>query len=363
MLPPEILARIGKHLDAPSRTACVLAAKSLCAVHESRTEHELKFEQNAEKMVHISRIVAFLLQLMPRLATLTVAFTNIANDSTNVVACALFREQMRALVAKGVVVSLKFDGAIISPSFMRRVVWDIASVPVTVTLPAGTASALAMDVLDVCDHTAELRSCDTAMFNALPSSMLDRLRKVVVTLFPPMVERVLDLSRVNPVHTSVLLQGFDSECTVLHAHKLSRVWLERCIRPCPLISSLLEVPPAGEERHIQALYCNNICSTTVSMFCAIAEAMPKTAHYIVSVIDHDTLPFLERLAKLGVRVSLYGGSDQAHRAARMVQLMTKFPFPIIRQTNVKIDKLSTVTGVFNAMNEREQQTWFMAKYM
>lgn len=365
MLPPEVIAQIGGFLDAPSRAACVLAAKPLRSVHELNTHHVLLFKEDGnEKMMHIDRVVAYVLELMPRLKTLTLTFRNYACHDVD--ACALFRAQMRALNARRVSVELKFEGLIQAP-FVRRAVWDIANVNVCISLPPETLIADALAILDVCDYTNELFLSGTDLFHALPSSTLHRVRNVGINIRPPS-QSLLNMSHVDPTRTSVNVTGFIGPCTMMQAHKLARVnYTSPADAEQRLISSLLAPPPVGELCHIRELWICDITPRSLPGWCAVAGVLPTGARVVLRVNSPTALPFIERLEAVRASVTLYVGDDDNHRAARMVQLITNKQYPIWAKKNYTlrsaISRLETISGVFDGMSENQQRAWHMAKYM
>ena len=211
-LPRNVIAHVGSFLDARSRNACFFASACLNNVHETVLAHTLHFSGTADaKFAAAARIVRHVLALMPRLTSLTVAFSSFFDGREYPDSCARFRECMRGLPAR---VAVRMEFTRCAPAFVRGTVWDRACTVSLLLMPYDISKVKEVaDCVDAIEHL----ECGPNAFSDLPSATMARVRNVAVTMLHN--GTALDLREVNPQKTRVLLRGcvmgFDSRTSLV----------------------------------------------------------------------------------------------------------------------------------------------------
>ena len=392
-LSPDDVARVGSFLDAKSRSACVLAAKGLGHVHETFTNHIIYFSAASQaKLVHIERIIEIVLARKPHLKNLQISFDGC--QQVDVDACAKFRARLLLLSAT-VAVKMYFQRC--KPSFVRRVVWDLAKCWVSIELEnvmeephqhhyqqhamiqANQASiANALELMDVADSTAELK-CSAGTFKLLEHASLDRVQLVQITIHTPVS---VNLQHVSPEKTKVILAGDAMACSVQEAHKLSTVVCSNepnpaifhfgafGVQPVSANAAVLQHSLLAADRgrsHLRLFRVNTLDSSNLSTFCDVAGKVPTSATFELLATSVSCLRFLEHLAKEGFEaVNLLA---TCVLRARMLQLVLRTPYPVlfrgayVEAVQGDIGRLKTVHAVRQLMQASDQEAWFFTKYI
>lgn len=356
-LPPDVIARVGAALDAGSRNACFFAAACLRSVHETTVAHRLRFSGAAlDKFDAAARIVRHVLALMPRLASLTVAFNGFANTPTD--ACARFRECMRGLPAR-VAVLLEFKQC--APAFVRDAVWDRAcSVSLNVAAP-NALNAPAVDeinaMLDAVDVVERL-VCGPRLCGKLPSATLDRIRIVDVVSFHGAGGQ-LDLRNVDPRKTVVRLTGDVLGFDVLDAHKIWSVVCSSESHHIRLRDAL--VRDDNRLKDVRILVINDRVARVLT---DIVNAMPPESKVGLLVSHPAALPFLDALPEARA-VVLFATRDATFVAARMVQLLLPHKKCGIRfapPLDPPPAPVASLRDAYERLLRVDRDAWYFVKY-
>ena len=303
-LPRHVLARVGSFMDCRTRNACVLAAKWANGVHETASTHRICFAAAApDKLAAAARIVRHVLALMPRLATLTVAFDGFAEASEDAEACA------RVLATVGVPV-VRLDFTRCEPAFMRCLVWDRAC---TVALHAHLGAAWSLPkieaLLDVADAIEYLK-IGARVCSHMTSATLDRIRNLTIA-----EASVLDLRHVNPQKTFVQITGVMLRSNVQGAHNIGSITSAAAFPDVRMRDAILR---DGAD-HIQDVRLV-VLPRESGAWTDIVNALPPASKVLLVVSHPGALPFLESLT--GDRTVCLGVHDEASFVmARVVQLL------------------------------------------
>ena len=274
---------------------------------------------------------------------------------------------MRSLAAK---VDIRMYFRRCKPSFVRRLVWDLATCKVVFTLDGGIPPSETRELLDIVDATAEVRS-SVEMFShlALRSDTLDRIHSIKLSISTGTAPVNLDLQHVSAEKTQIQVSGDAMACVVHDAHKLSFVTCDRLTGTnFSLKDSLVAIDRTRS--HMHRFRILTLEPSTLSAFTDIAGKVPTSAVFDVLVCNVSGLRFLEVLKKEGIgAVNLLAGDANAHLCARMVQLILRTSYPVIvygeylQAVQRDIGRLASVHAVRERMSESEQEQWFFTKYI